>query len=416
VRRALLVVAALLGGVLAPLAPTTPGRAAERCVEAGEAIPGVPWAQQRLEPRSIWPVSTGAGVRVAVLASGVDARHTQLRGRVSGGEDVLSGGSSSPTTDCQGIGTSVAGTVAAAFIPNVGFHGLAPKATIVPYRVATGTVVVPPENEGDTENGSPQTVADGIRAATAARSDVLVVPVVTYVDDPELKSAVAAAVAADIVVIAAVGEGPGTEEGPAVPYPAAYDGVIGVAPFDAEGTVAVDAGALKAVDLVAPGAGLLSTQAGGGLVEAGGSPIAAGYVAGAAALVRSRWPQAKASDVVQRLLATAAPMPGEAGYGAVSPAQAVTEIMATGEPSVVPSDLATVPPDAAARAARDRSTAIEAVVAVAVLVVALLGVGFAVALPLGRRRRWRPGVAPRPEEHPEDEVPAPPRTLFEDRR
>ncbi|GAA0281567.1 S8 family serine peptidase [Cryptosporangium japonicum] len=412
-------VLAAVAVLAALLAPGAPAAAADQCAESGKPLPGVPWPQQRLEPETLWPVASGSGVRVAVLASGVDGEHPQLRGRVSGGEDLLPGDTSSPSTDCQGFGTRVAGVIAAAQVTDIGFHGLAPKATIVPYRVATGEVITPAEGENDRTAGTPGTLADAIRAATEAKPDVLVVPVVTYVDDPEVKSAVASAVAADIVVVASVGDGPPSPDGPVTPYPAAYDDVLGVGPIDVVGTlggVTETLGGTGVVDLVAPGDAMLSTQTGGGLAQVDGSAYATAYVAGAAALVRSRWPSMPATEVVKRLLATAAPMSASAGHGVVSPAQAVSEIMATGRPVAVPSDLATVAPDAAARAARDRSTAIEAAVAAAVGVVAVLGLAFAIALPLGRRRRWRPGIAPRPEEHPEDDVPEPPRQLFEDRR
>ncbi|WP_035857291.1 S8 family serine peptidase [Cryptosporangium arvum] len=405
--------------VLAALVvPGSPAAAADQCAEPGKPLPGVPWPQQRLEPETIWPVAAGSGVRVAVLASGVDGEHPQLRGRVSGGADLLPD-DSSPSTDCEGFGTRVAGLIAAAQVPDIGFHGLAPKATIVPYRVSTGEVITPPDDETDRSAGTPGTLADAIRAATEAKPDVLVVPVVTYVDDPDVKSAVAAAVAADVVVVATVGDGPPSPDGPVTPYPAAYEDVLGVGPIDVDGTlggVTELLGGTGVIDLVAPGDAMLSTQTGGGLAQVDGSAYAAAYVAGTAALVRSRWPSMRAAEVVKRLLATATPMSAGAGHGVVSPTQAVSEIMATGTPVAPPSDLATVPPDAAARAARQRSTAIETATAAGLGVVALLGLGFAIALPLGRRRGWRPGIAPRPEEHPEDDVPEPPRQLFEDRR
>ena len=43
----------------------------------------------RYDPQRIWPVSTGAGVKVAVIDSGVDGKHPQLQGKVLGGLDLL---------------------------------------------------------------------------------------------------------------------------------------------------------------------------------------------------------------------------------------------------------------------------------------------------------------------------------------
>ncbi|GAA3398973.1 S8 family serine peptidase [Cryptosporangium minutisporangium] len=399
--------AVVLGALLFPTSPAAAAPAAEQCAEPGTAITQVPWAQERQAPERIWPVADGSGTRVAVLASGVDAGHPQLTGRVREGENYLPGETSGADTDCEGGGTQVAGVIAAAPVQGVGFSGLAPGAAVVPYRVATSTVV---ENGESPESGTPATLAEAVRDATAARPDVLVVPVVTYVDDAELKAAVASAVAADIVVIAAVGDARPSGDGPALPYPAAYDGVVGVVGVNQDGALIGDGSAWPAVDLAGPGDGLVSTQIGGGLVEVAGSAIAAGYVAGTAALIRSRWPDAKAADVVRRLLATATPSAATTGNGIVNPAQAVTATMTTASPAALDAG----PGEAPSAQSDDRGSTIALVAAAVLAVAAVLGVTFAVAIPRGRKRRWRPGLAPRPAEYPEDDAPAPPRMLFED--
>lgn len=411
VARALLGGVVLGGAVLAPFGPgALPARGAQ-CAEPGEAISQVPWPQQRQPPQAIWPVADGAGTTVAVLASGVDAGHPQLAGRVRAGEDYLPGADAAPDADCEGLGTQVAGIVAASYREGVGFTGLAPRATIVPYRVATGPTVGSggdPNSDpsgGDRSAGSPESLAEALRDAAADRPDVIVVPVVTYTDDPTLRAAVAEAIADDVVVVAATGDRPPTD-GPGVPYPAAYDGVVGVGAIGPDGARGGDAGARASTDLVGPGDGLVSTQVGGGLVPVGGSAIAAGYVAGTVALVRGRWPGLKGPDVVRRLLATATPL----GDGAlVSPAQAVTETVTTGspEPLIGADDRAPVAPV-------DEDDTVALVTAAALGGVAVLVVALVIALPRGRKRRWRPGLAPRPEEHPEDDEPTPPRLLFED--
>ncbi|SHN75430.1 S8 family serine peptidase [Cryptosporangium aurantiacum] len=407
--RAAAVAAVVLAGVLAPCTPAAAAPATEQCVDPGTALAQVPWAQERQSPKTIWPVADGAGTTVAVLSSGVDARHEQLAGRVRAGEDYLPESTSGADTDCRGVGTQVAGVIAADFVPNIGFSGLAPGATIVSYRVALSTLVGTGEGV-DERAGTPATLAEGIRDATAARPDVLVVPVVTYTDDPGLRAAVAAAIAADIVVVASVGNVSNPEQAAGLPYPAAYDGVVGVIAMNREGTLAGGGVAPAGVDLAAPGDELLSTQAGGGLVEVGGSAIAAGYVAGTAALIRSRWPSAPATEVVRRLLATATPSTERAGDGIVNPVQAVTATLTTASPEARVAE----PKREAATGGDDGARRIALLAAAVLAAAALLGVAFAVALPRGRRRRWRPGFAPLPEEHPEDDAPAPPRMLFED--
>ena len=403
---------ALLAGLL-PVVVVGPGgtaSAAEQCATAGTQVAPVPWAQQRLEPETIWPVADGSGVRVAVLSSGVDATQPQLAGRVAAGFNELSTGSKAGNSDCEGLGTQVAGIIAARPSAAVGFHGLAPGATIVPVRVAPSAVIA---NSNET---SPAKLAKALRDVLAAKPAIIVVPVVTYVDDPAVRSAVASAVAGGIVVIAAVGDVRKSTDGPGVPYPAAYPKVVGVGAVDADGNLGSDS-AVGYVDLVAPGEDLVSTQRAGGLVAVSGTGIAAAYVAGSAALVRSRWKSATGPEVVRRLLATATPMGGSPGYGygMVSPAQAVSETMASTGPSPMPSGLGPPPTTPADRAAWQRSTWLALGMAAALLTVAALVLMFAVALPRGRRRQWSPGIASPPPEHPEDDLPSPPVLLFDDR-
>lgn len=408
--RSVVALGVLAALVLVGLAPAAVG--ATQCAEPGTALSPVPWAQQRLAPETIWPVADGAGVKVAVIASGVDANHPQLAGAVSAGQNLLPGDERPANSDCGGLGTQVAGVIAAAQSSSVGFHGLAPRATIVPIRVTDEAVI---GTDGGADSPTPATLASAVRAAITRRPAVMVIPVVTYVDAPALRSAVADAVAADIVVIAAVGDVRKAADGPVVPYPAAYHDVIGVGAVDQTGALGSDSAVSSTVDLVAPGEDLVSTQRGGGLASVSGTAIAAGYVAGVVALIRSRWTVAPATEVVRRLLATATPLTGEPGYGdgLVNPEQAVSATMASGSPSPMP---AVRPPGLAGdQSAWSRSNRLAVVLAGALATVGLLVVVIVVAVPRGRRRRWRPGLAPPPIEHPEDDLPSPPVLLFEDR-
>lgn len=410
-RRAGAAVAALAAA--AALQPVgAPGAfAAPTCAEPAATVAPVPWPQRMFDFERVWPLTRGGNVRVAVLDSGTDAGHPQLQGRVVPGTDLIQPGGDG-RADCAGRGTRTAGIVAAQPAQGVGFRGVAPQATIVPVRVSDN------ETSGPSA-GVPGLVA-GLRFAANSGARVVLVPFAFYTADPALQAEVAATVARDILVVAAVGEDGGANRPGRTPYPAAFPEVLGVGGIDESTQVMVESGSGPFVDLVAPGAAVLSTQRGGGLVVDDGTAYAAAYVAGAAALVRARFPDLPARDVARRLTATAAPAPGGAdaaayGSGIVSPYAAVADQLAGGPPGELPG-LDRESDEDRVRARNWASSANLALLLAAIAVLVTLAcVGVAAALPRGRRARWRPRVAARPVQRHEDEEPAPPVRLFADR-
>ncbi|MFC7764171.1 S8 family serine peptidase [Catellatospora bangladeshensis] len=94
---------------------TSPAAAAAPCTssKAGQPVAEKPWPQQRWDLSALPRGITGATTVVAVLDSGVDADHPQLRGAVDPGLDVLPGGGTDGRQDCVGHGTGVASIIAA---------------------------------------------------------------------------------------------------------------------------------------------------------------------------------------------------------------------------------------------------------------------------------------------------------------
>jgi subtilisin family serine protease len=411
------------------LVPAAPAAAATRCVDPGTRLVSAAWPEFRYRPEQLWDLSTGSGVVVAVVGSGVDGRHPMLHRQLARANRDFRPPSRDDTStrgdiDCTGLGTQVAGVIAARPVTGIGFHGVAPGATIMPVT-ASGVEIVDGNASSNDRPGSAVTMANAILAVANAQAGVIVVPLVTYRDDPRLRAAVAYAQAQGSVVIAEVGPPPSKEGAPIpTPYPAAYDGVIGVGAVGSQGTLDKSSLVSEYVDIVGPGDGsLVSTQAGGGLVPVTGTGIAAGYVAGAAALVRSRWPRLTVQEVTNRLLGTTTPVaggPGTVGYGQgmVNAFQAVSEMMVpAGPPTPVPA-LTTAPPDQVAlraQAVRSDTKRRALILAGAGGLAALLVILFAIAIPLGRKRKWRPGMATPPPEHVEDDLPSPPVGLFEER-
>lgn len=72
--------------------------------QPASAITIEPWAQRRLDFEQAWPITRGGGVTVAVVDSGINAAHPQLKGKVAASFDA----SGTTTDDCLGHGTEVA--------------------------------------------------------------------------------------------------------------------------------------------------------------------------------------------------------------------------------------------------------------------------------------------------------------------
>ncbi|GGR65902.1 hypothetical protein GCM10010169_06680 [Micromonospora fulviviridis] len=391
-RPALAVLATLLVAA-SPAAPAA-ARAPSACAAPpapARAVAEQPWPQQRYAPDRLAPLATGSGVVVAVVDSGVDRSHPQLAGRVLDGVDFLDPGGDG-TRDCAGHGTGVASIIAAAPRPGVAFRGLAPDARILPVRVSEQQVV-----EGR-ESGRTVGAADfarAIRWAVDHDAGVVNLSVVLYADNPAVRAAIAYAVRRDVVVVAAAGNL--HDSGDPRPYPAAYDGVLGVGAIGADGTRAAFSQTGPYVDLVAPGSDVLMAAPRQGHHRAEGTSYAAPFVAGTAALLRQYRPELDAAEVARRIVTSADPAAGRAdGYGAgvLNPYRAVTE--STGGAAAGQGTGAALPvdrPDPAELArqarrttARDRALLVAGATGAAALVVVLL----AVVLPRGARRRWHP--------------------------
>lgn len=393
----------------------------QQCVPAGADSRTVPWEQRMLAAERVWPMTTGAGQRVAVISTGV-GDNPMLGGKIAERVNLAPVDTStqqpSGKPDCLGIGTAVAGAVAAGTPGTAGFHGVAPNAGILAVKVVGDSF---PAGVSPAAAVAPDVLATAVNWATDHGATVIAVPTIAYTGSDSLEAAVRRALDANIVVVAATGELGSNDPATAEPFPAAYDGVIGVGSIDQSGTVA-QTSRPQYVDLVAPGDKVTATYPDGGLGTAAGTAFATGYVAGIAALVRAYRPGLSAEDVFRRLLTTATPAPEGAGstrYGSgiVNPYAAVLDTVAGGDPREL-TGITDSEVDAATKARQDNKNSADALAATvaagaAALAVLLAGiVGFG---PRGRRRNWRAGLAPAPVDRPESERPEPPVELFADR-
>ncbi|MFI5915514.1 type VII secretion-associated serine protease mycosin [Dactylosporangium sp. NPDC051541] len=336
-------------------------------------------------------LADGRGIVVAVVDSGVDARNAQLKGAVQAGPDQLDGGGS--TLDCVGHGTGVAGIIAARPSLATQFRGLAPAVTILALRVSEQTEAADGTTTG--RRGTPAGLANAIRAAVAGHARVINLSLVSYSDDQAIRDAVKFALDHDVVVVAAVGNG--AELGNRTPYPAAYDGVLGVGSITPDGQRATTSQWGTYVDLVAPGTQIVTTATPDGWTTMEGTSFAAPFVSAAAALLRQYRPDLTAAQVTAQLIATADGGRAGDGYGAgvLNPYRALTEWTGA-SPRPVTQHL-TQPATTSQSAAQSAATRTTLTWALSGLTAIALAVSLAVILPRARRRGWRPGLrSPKP--------------------
>jgi membrane-anchored mycosin MYCP len=353
-----------------------------------------PYESQLYAAERLAPFATGAGVRVAVIDSGVDAGHPQLRGRVAAGHDFLHGNVNGKQ-DCVGHGTGVASIIAARPAAGVGQRGLAPGATIVPVRASEQTDT---EQSGGSEPVSPATFAAAIDwAVDEGGADVINMSLVMTVDDSRVRAAVARAVAAGVVVVAAAGNHGRADEANLRPYPASYPDVIGVGAIDANGVAGEFSQHGSYVDVMAPGVAVTVAALGAGHTQGDGTSYAAPFVAATAALLKQRFPSLTPAQVARRIFATTDPAPGgkrsdRYGFGVLNPYRALTETLGPEtRPARAPAVVHTEDPATVALTARRAHAQDLALLAAGIGAgVVLLVVLAAAALRRGRRRGWRP--------------------------
>lgn len=342
-----------------------------------------------------WPLSTGTGVTVGVVDSGVNPASPKLAGAVDRGKTLRVDNTPKVFTtvdggqvDCNGHGTAIAGIIAGRTAKGDNrVSGVAPTSRIYPVAV-----------QGDIGQAPATLIAAAIRLA-AQHARVINLSFAQTTDNKEIRAAVQYALRRDVVVVAAAAnESAPASSGSAVWYPAAYPGVLAVTAVAADGSPDPQAARGNYIGLAAPGEALTTVPPGGkGYVTVTGTSFATAIVSGTAALLRSRFPKLDATAVVQRLEHTAVP-PGDGGrddqigFGVVDPFAALT-LTTPRRPDVRPSagrigvhDISAGPPP------RSNAGVLGATAILASLAV-LVGLA-TLSVRAGRRRGWHAGTRP----------------------
>jgi membrane-anchored mycosin MYCP len=264
-----------------------------------------------------WEVSKGANVKVAVIDSGVDAKHPDLKGVVVGGSDASGAGSADGQ---KSIGSKPEhGTLVATMLAGRGHQP--PKSTASPGAKPApgpdGIVGVAPEAQilsvstwlGSSNPGG-KSDQEQIPAAVrwAVDNGARVINISLGSTSPEWPQSWDAAFLyaeqKDVVIVAAAGNRVGGNV--QVGAPATIPGVLTVAGLDRKGAASVDASSQGiSIGVAAPAENLIGGMPGDGYAEWAGTSGSTPIVSGVAALIRSKWPEMSASQVINRIVTTA---------------------------------------------------------------------------------------------------------------
>lgn len=210
--------------------------------------------------RSRW----GAGVKVAVLDTGVTA-HPTLEGIKITHTDLVKDG-----LPFHGHGNAMTSLIAGRDAQN---GGVSPATEILDIRVADST-----------GRGNTAYVSQGIMQAVDSGARVISISLGSNADSTMLGNAVAYARSRGVIVVAAAGN----EQETQLAYPAAYSGVISVAAVDANGQQAYFSNSGNGLFISAPGVGIVSAYSGSGMVIGSGTSQATAITAGVISSLLSR--------------------------------------------------------------------------------------------------------------------------------
>ncbi len=257
----------------------------------------IPYGISKVRAPESWARSTGAGRKVCVIDTGIDAGHPDLAPNFVEGVSTVGDGSSDPA-DTHGHGTHVAGTIAAA-LNGSDVVGVAHEASLYVAAVF-----------GSGGTATDEDILEGLDWCLSKGAHIFSMSYGGGFSTPVEEAAYRAAHDAGVLLIAASGN-----DGPSVPigFPARYDFVVAVGATDTNDNIASFSQRGPQLDVVAPGVSVLSDRRGGGTTTMSGTSMATPHVSGVAATLWAANPARTHVEIEQMLKATATDL-GSSGF------------------------------------------------------------------------------------------------------
>lgn len=305
-----------------------------------ETVRSRQWHLTTMGAEKIWDISTGEGITVALIDTGVKPV-PELKGRLVEGRDFPGAATARDRTLGTIPASVIAGTGKGAGGRESAF-GLAPGAKIMPLNISDG--LTGKGSVADQIEAVDEGLAPALRYAADSSAKIITISISVATDEGsvEARDAMKYALSKGKLVFAAVG-GSDFSDTPRVQYPALLPGVIGVSAIDEKLNKVKHTAVGPEVDFSTPGADIITACAGDtGLCESNGTHVAAAVAAAAAALVWAKHPEWTRNQVLTVLRNTAAkPAGGEVrndyvGYGALRAFRALKSPGDPGAPDAAP--------------------------------------------------------------------------------
>ncbi|MFD3639245.1 S8 family serine peptidase [Streptomyces griseus] len=255
------------------------------------------WYLGAMQAEEMWKVTTGEGIKVAVIDTGVNSSTPSLQGQVLKGVDVT-GEPGDETDDYHGHGTTMAELIAGTG-KGGGLKGLAPGAKIIPVRMSDADLM---KKRSTVFSDS----ADAIRAAADSDAQIISMSFGSEAREVSEHKAVEYAESKGKLFLSSVGnDGDGRN---VRSYPGAYVEAVGVASADRDGKVSNYSSHSDAVDIASPGSdvpGWCDNSFKSYCDGDGGTSAATAIASASAALVWSLHPDWTANQVLNVLFDTA---------------------------------------------------------------------------------------------------------------
>jgi len=241
----------------------------------------VPWNIKHVRASSFWPHSQGDGAVVAVVDTGLDVEHPEIKERIISPVNFTAPGyRDNDVRDKEGHGTHVAGIIGG---KNT---GIAPRCRIMPLKVFgddKAGINIHEAFKYILEWNRTATEHDRVVAVNCSFGSQVYDPIMAYLIRTLTSSGVS-------VIVAAGNSGDGDPDTHEVfSYPAYIWEVITASAIKEDGLNAGYSNSFDGIDLGAPGNNICSCWPGGKYKKLSGTSMAAPHVAGAMALIYAMW-------------------------------------------------------------------------------------------------------------------------------